>query len=75
VAPGLMRPVARVIDAALAHHDLTRPDVSAEHILCVVGGLEIAAICGAIIAAAQRLLPTLIDGFIVVRRGIDGGAS
>ena len=56
---------ARLIDAALARHRLTDRDVSTERILCAVGGLEIGAICGAIIAAAQRRIPTLIDGFIV----------
>ncbi|MGA7071009.1 nicotinate-nucleotide--dimethylbenzimidazole phosphoribosyltransferase [Bradyrhizobium sp.] len=56
---------ARVIDEALALHGLARPDVSAEEILCAVGGFEIAAICGAIIAAAQRRIPVLVDGFIV----------
>jgi nicotinate-nucleotide--dimethylbenzimidazole phosphoribosyltransferase len=56
---------ARLIDAALARYGLTGPNVSAEKILCNVGGLEIAAICGAIIAAAQRRIPILIDGFIV----------
>jgi nicotinate-nucleotide--dimethylbenzimidazole phosphoribosyltransferase len=56
---------ARAIDAALARHGLTGPGVSAERILCAVGGLEIAAICGAIIAAAQRRIPILTDGFIV----------
>ncbi|WP_027555412.1 nicotinate-nucleotide--dimethylbenzimidazole phosphoribosyltransferase [Bradyrhizobium sp. Cp5.3] len=54
---------ARVIDAALARHGLA--GASPEKILCAVGGLEIAAICGAIIAAAQRRIPVLIDGFIV----------
>ncbi|MCK1624334.1 nicotinate-nucleotide--dimethylbenzimidazole phosphoribosyltransferase [Bradyrhizobium sp. 160] len=54
---------ARVIDAAIARHGIA--GASSEHILCAVGGLEIAAICGAIIAAAQRRLPVLIDGFIV----------
>lgn len=56
---------ARVIDAALARHGLVRSRASPERILCTVGGLEIAAIAGAIIAAAQRRLPILIDGFIV----------
>lgn len=56
---------ARLIDAALARHGLTDRDVSAERILCAVGGFEIGAICGAIIAAAQRRIPILIDGFIV----------
>ena len=54
-----------VIDRALAFHGLTKPDASAESILCAVGGFEIIAICGAIIAAAQRRIPILIDGFIV----------
>jgi nicotinate-nucleotide--dimethylbenzimidazole phosphoribosyltransferase len=55
---------ARLIAAALAHHGLVS-DASPERILCAVGGLEIAAICGAIIAAAQRRIPILVDGFIV----------
>jgi nicotinate-nucleotide--dimethylbenzimidazole phosphoribosyltransferase len=56
---------ARVIDEALARHGLTKAGTSPEQTLRTVGGLEIAAICGAIIAAAQRRIPTLIDGFIV----------
>jgi nicotinate-nucleotide--dimethylbenzimidazole phosphoribosyltransferase len=54
---------ADIIDSALAHHGLasTAPD----KILCAVGGLEIAAITGAIIAAAKRRIPILVDGFIV----------
>jgi nicotinate-nucleotide--dimethylbenzimidazole phosphoribosyltransferase len=54
---------AKIIDNALEHHRLA--GASAEKILCAVGGLEIAAICGAIIAAAQRRVPILVDGFIV----------
>ncbi len=53
---------ADIIDAALARHGLA--DASPEQMLCAVGGLEIAAISGAIIAAAQRRIPVLIDGFI-----------
>jgi nicotinate-nucleotide--dimethylbenzimidazole phosphoribosyltransferase len=53
---------ADIIDAALVHHGLA--DASPEQILCAVGGLEIAAISGAVIAAAQRRIPVLIDGFI-----------
>jgi nicotinate-nucleotide--dimethylbenzimidazole phosphoribosyltransferase len=56
---------ARVIDQAIALHGLMQPGSSAEKVLCAVGGLEIIAICGAIIAAAQRRIPVLIDGFIV----------
>jgi nicotinate-nucleotide--dimethylbenzimidazole phosphoribosyltransferase len=55
---------ARVIDAALARHGLAAADVSPERILCAVGGLEIAAISGAVIAAAQRRIPILADGYI-----------
>jgi len=55
---------ARVIEAALAHHRLIATDVSPKRVLCAVGGLEIAAISGAIIAAAQRGIPILADGFI-----------
>lgn len=54
---------ARVIDAAIVRHGVA--GASPEQILCAVGGLEIAAICGAIIAAAQARIPVLIDGFIV----------
>lgn len=54
---------ARVIDAAIARHGVA--GASVEQILCAVGGLEIAAISGAIIAAAQARIPVLIDGFIV----------
>src|SRR6185437_7963443 len=44
---------------------LARPGVAVEDVLCAVGGFEIVAICGAVIAAAQRRIPILIDGFIV----------
>jgi len=54
---------ARIIDAALLRHGLA--DASAEFVLGAVGGLEIAAISGAILAAAQRRIPVLVDGFIV----------
>jgi nicotinate-nucleotide--dimethylbenzimidazole phosphoribosyltransferase len=53
---------AHIIDAALLRHGLS--GASPEQILCAVGGLEIAAISGAIISAAQRRIPILIDGFI-----------
>jgi len=54
---------ADIIDAALARLGLA--DASPEQILCAVGGLEIAAIGGAIISAAQHRIPVLVDGFIV----------
>jgi nicotinate-nucleotide--dimethylbenzimidazole phosphoribosyltransferase len=55
---------AQLIDAALARHGIASR-ASPEKILCAVGGLEIVAMSGAIIAAAQRSVPVLIDGFIV----------
>jgi len=53
----------RLIDAAIARHAIAA--AAPEKILCAVGGLEIAAIAGAIIVAAQARTPVLIDGFIV----------
>ncbi len=55
----------RILDDALALHNLNTPGASPQKVLCTVGGLEIAALCGAIVAAAQRGIPVLIDGFIV----------
>jgi nicotinate-nucleotide--dimethylbenzimidazole phosphoribosyltransferase len=54
----------RVIDSALARHGLARGDVAVEDVLCAVGGLEIVAIAGAIIASSQLRIPVLVDGFI-----------
>lgn len=56
---------SRVISDALNLHGLIRPDVPALKVLESVGGLEIAALTGAIISAAQARIPVLIDGFIV----------
>jgi nicotinate-nucleotide--dimethylbenzimidazole phosphoribosyltransferase len=55
---------ARLIDSALAYHRIASR-ASPEQILCAVGGLEIAAITGAIIASGQAGIPVLVDGFIV----------
>jgi len=51
-----------VIERALARHGGVRRD--AHEALRCLGGFEIAALCGAYIAAAQEGLPVLIDGFI-----------
>ena len=55
---------AQIIASSLLHHELA-PGASPERVFCAVGGLEIAAISGAIIAAAQSRIPVLVDGFIV----------
>lgn len=56
---------AHVIGTAFARHGLPRRDASALDVLAAVGGLEIAALAGATIAAAQARIPVLVDGFIV----------
>ncbi|MEQ1615385.1 MAG: nicotinate-nucleotide--dimethylbenzimidazole phosphoribosyltransferase [Hyphomicrobiaceae bacterium] len=55
---------ASIIEAAIGKHGLRDPKVSVEQVFTAVGGLEIAALCGATIAAAQAGVPILIDGFI-----------
>lgn len=62
------------IDDAMLHHKieviegalrLHRPDPKdALDVLAKVGGLEIGAIAGAILGAARRRIPVLVDGFI-----------
>lgn len=53
----------RVIDQALAlHRDQVKDDAFLA--LCAVGGLEVAAMTGAYIRAAQVGLPVVVDGFI-----------
>ena len=57
-----VRRKAALIDAAIRHHRLRADDP--ETILVAVGGLEIAALVGAILEAASRRVPLLLDGFI-----------
>ena len=68
-AQGVVRKAA-LVTSALARHGLARraggavsADVS--RILATVGGLEIAALAGAIVRAGQAGVPVLVDGFIV----------
>jgi nicotinate-nucleotide--dimethylbenzimidazole phosphoribosyltransferase len=57
-----VRHKAAVIDAALARH---RPDPERPlEVLATVGGLEIAALVGAILGAAGARVPVVLDGFI-----------
>lgn len=60
-----IRHKAAVIGRALERHALNEPAPSAADALAKVGGLEIAALAGAIVAAAQTRIPVLVDGFIV----------
>jgi len=56
-----------VVERALALHGgaIAAAPVPAMEALRRVGGLEIAALAGAMLAAAQRGVPVLVDGFIV----------
>lgn len=54
---------AEVIARAIKHHGLD--GAQPPRVLECVGGLEIAALSGAIISAAQAHTPVLVDGFIV----------
>ena len=58
---------ANVVREALALHGFAQstPCADAARVLQCVGGLEIAALAGAMLAAAQAGLPVLVDGFIV----------
>ncbi len=75
-ADGLARKRAAV-DAAIAHHrdQLTDPLAA----LARLGGLELAAIAGAVVAARHRRVPVMLDGFVctaaaaVVDRLVPGG--
>jgi nicotinate-nucleotide--dimethylbenzimidazole phosphoribosyltransferase len=62
-ATGRARKV-QVVSDALILHGLGSATLTARVLACV-GGLEIAAMSGAIIAAAQARIPVLVDGFIV----------
>lgn len=55
----------RVIEAGLVRHGLGTSEADPRRALAAVGGLEIAALAGAIVAAAQAGRPVLVDGFIV----------
>lgn len=55
----------RVIEAAVARHAAVVAGVAPLEILATFGGFEIAMIVGAMLAAAERRMVVLIDGFIV----------
>jgi nicotinate-nucleotide--dimethylbenzimidazole phosphoribosyltransferase len=53
---------ARVVDAALVRHKALRGDPLA--LAAALGGRELAAILGAVVAARHRGVPVLLDGFV-----------
>lgn len=56
---------ARVIGNALALHGLSgQAPANAERVMMCVGGYEIAAMAGGMIASAQERTPVLVDGYI-----------
>ncbi len=57
---------SQIIDQALRHHfgDFQKTTPPAIEVLRCVGGLEIAAITGAVLGAASRRIAVVIDGFI-----------
>ncbi|GAB3278377.1 nicotinate-nucleotide--dimethylbenzimidazole phosphoribosyltransferase [Parahaliea aestuarii] len=62
----------QLIDTALARHR-ARPDNPLRNLRCL-GGLEIAAICGAYLRCAQRGIPILVDGFIATAAALVAAA-
>jgi nicotinate-nucleotide--dimethylbenzimidazole phosphoribosyltransferase len=54
---------AKIVEALLKKHDLSS-SVDAFHILRCVGGFEIAAIAGMVLASARLRIACVIDGFI-----------
>lgn len=59
-ADGIARKCA-VVDAGVARHRNARTPFE---LLCALGGREIAAIAGAVVAARRARVPVLLDGFI-----------
>jgi nicotinate-nucleotide--dimethylbenzimidazole phosphoribosyltransferase len=70
--PGALAHKAAVVERALA---LNRPD-SADgwDLLAKVGGFEIGAIAGAMLAAAAHAIPVVVDGFIATSAAIIAAA-
>lgn len=61
--PGAVQHKTKIVEALLQKHGLSAP-VDAFHILRCVGGFEIAAITGMVLASARQRIACVIDGFI-----------
>jgi nicotinate-nucleotide--dimethylbenzimidazole phosphoribosyltransferase len=61
---GIARKI-EVISRGLSVHELAGGGGPVRDVLGAVGGIEICALVGAILTAAQRGVPVLVDGFIV----------
>ncbi|ADK84896.1 nicotinate-nucleotide/dimethylbenzimidazolephosp horibosyltransferase [Desulfarculus baarsii DSM 2075] len=67
---GLSRKLAALKTAL----DVNKPDpANPLEVLCKVGGLEIAAMCGYILEAAARGVPVMLDGFISTTAALVAG--
>jgi nicotinate-nucleotide--dimethylbenzimidazole phosphoribosyltransferase len=63
VGDGILLHKQRVVCRALALH--LRPGAGVADLLAALGGLEIAAITGAVLEASERGMAVVVDGFIV----------
>jgi nicotinate-nucleotide--dimethylbenzimidazole phosphoribosyltransferase len=64
VEPAVFANKVRVVEAAVAKHCCSTADVQPTEILRCVGGLEIAAMAGMVLAGARHRLVVVLDGFI-----------
>jgi nicotinate-nucleotide--dimethylbenzimidazole phosphoribosyltransferase len=63
VADGILEHKRRVVSRALTLH--VRPGSGVSDLLAALGGLEIAAMAGAVLEASDRGMAVVVDGFIV----------
>ena len=64
---------AEVIEAAAAHHGAALDDPL--EVMRRLGGRELAAIAGAVLAARQNRIPVLLDGFVAGARQMRMGIT
>jgi nicotinate-nucleotide--dimethylbenzimidazole phosphoribosyltransferase len=64
VEPQALANKVRVVESAVAKHCHGTPDAHPMEVLRCIGGLEIAAMAGMVLAAARHHLVVVLDGFI-----------